>query len=88
MLKLGTSDDFSSCFQDCLDSKSPPYKGTFKLWAYKDGDMRFHVHSCQLADVSGAHCQMRASSTSGWAFVPLTVQRCVDYSSPISSFQA
>ena len=23
MLKLGTSDDFSSCFQNCLDSKSP-----------------------------------------------------------------
>ena len=23
MLKLGSSDDFSSCFQNCLDSKSP-----------------------------------------------------------------
>ena len=47
-----------------------------------------HVQSRKLVHVSGVHCHMRASSTSGCAFVYFTVQCCIECSSTVSLFQA
>ena len=50
--------------------------------------MGLHVQSCKLVHVSGIHCHVRASSTSGYAFVYFTVQYRIEYSSTASLFQA
>ena len=41
-----------------------------------------------LVHMSGVHYHMRASSTSGCAFVYFIVQYCTEYSSTVSLFQA
>ena len=50
--------------------------------------MRSHIQSRKLVHVSGIHCHVWASSTSGCAFVYFTVQYCIEYSSTVSLFQA
>ena len=60
----------------------------FKLRIFKDGNVRSHVQSRKLIHVSGVHCPVRASSTSGCAFVYFLVQYCIEYSSTVSLFQA
>ena len=50
-----------------------PYIRTFKLRTFKDADVRSHVQSCRLVDMSGIHCHVCASSTSVCAFVYFTV---------------
>ena len=50
--------------------------------------MRSHVQPRNLVHVSGVHCHVRASSTSGCAFVYFTVQYCIEYGSTVSLFQA
>ena len=65
-----------------------PYIRTFKLRTFKDANVCSHVQSCKLVHVSGVHCHVRASFTNGCAFVYLTVQYCIDYSSTVSLFQA
>ena len=47
-----------------------------------------HAQSCELVHVSGAHCHVRASSTSGCAFVYFTVPDCIEHGSIVSVFQA
>ena len=46
-----------------------------------------HVQSRKLVHVSGIHCHVCASSTSGCAFVYFTVQYCIEYSSIVSFFK-
>ena len=41
-----------------------------------------------LVHVSGVHCHVNASSASGCAFVYLTAQYCIEYSSTASLFQS
>ena len=48
-------------------------------------NVRSHVQSRKLVHVPGVHCHVRASSTSGCAFVYFTVQYCIEYSIFISS---
>ena len=50
--------------------------------------MSSRVESHKLVHMSGVHCHMHASSTSGCAFVYFTVQYCIEYSSRVSLFQA
>ena len=50
--------------------------------------MSWHVQSRKLVHLSGVHCHVRASSTSGCVFVYFTVQYCIEYSSRVSLFQA
>ena len=64
-----------------------PYIRTFKLQTFKDADVHSHVQSCGLVDMSGVHCHVRASSTSGCAFVYFTVKDCREYSSTVCLFQ-
>ena len=47
-----------------------------------------HVHSVTRVHMSDIHGHMHASSTGGCAFVYLTVQNCIEYSSTVSLFQA
>ena len=61
-----------------------PYIWTFKLWTFKDANVRSHVQSRKLVHVSGVHCHVHASSTCGCAFVYFTVQYCIEYSSTVS----
>ena len=70
------------------DIQKVSYIRTFKLRTFKDENMHSHVQSCKLVHVSGIHCHMHASSTSGCAFVYFTVQYCIEYSSTVSLFQA
>ena len=51
-------------------------------------NVRLHVQSHKLVHVSGIQSHMRASSTSGCAFVYFTVQYCIEYSSTVSLLQA
>ena len=46
-------------------------------------NIHLHVQSCRLVHVSGIHCHMQASSTSGYAFVHFIY--CIEYSMLISS---
>ena len=50
-----------------------PYIRTFELWAFKDVNTCLHIQSRKLVHVSGVHCHMCASSTSGCAFVYFTI---------------
>ena len=50
--------------------------------------MPSHVQSHKLVHMSVIHCHVRASSTSGCAFVYFTVQYYIEYSSTVSLFQA
>ena len=50
--------------------------------------MCLHVQSRDLVRVSGVHCHVRASSTSGCAFVYFTVQYGIEYYCAVSLFQA
>ena len=61
---------------------------TFKLQTFKDPNVLPHVQSCELVHLSGRHCHMRESSTSGLAFVCLTAQYYIEHSSTVSLFQA
>ena len=65
-----------------------PLIQTFKFRAFKDANVHSHVQSRKFAPVSGVHCHVRASSTSGCAFVYFTVQYCIEYGSTVSLFQA
>ena len=65
-----------------------PYIQTFKLWTFKDVNTHSHVQSHMLVHVSGVHGHVRASYTSGCAFVYFTVQYCLEYSSTVSLFLA
>ena len=47
-----------------------------------------HAQSCELVHVSGAHCHVRASSTSGCAFVYFAAPDCIEHGSIVSVFQA
>ena len=47
---------------------------------FKNANMHSLVQSCELVYLSGLHCHMRASSTSGRAFVYFIVQYCMEYS--------
>ena len=47
-----------------------------------------YSQSCKLVHVSGIHCHVRASSTSGCAFVYFTVQYCIEYNGTVCLFQA
>ena len=47
-----------------------------------------HVQSRKLIHVSGVHCHVGASATSGCAFVYFTVQYHIEYSSTVFLFQA
>ena len=53
------------------------FSGPIKLQTFKHLSMLSHVRSCRSARVSGIHCHMRASSTSGCTFVYFTVQSSV-----------
>ena len=64
------------------------YIRTFKLRTFKDANVRLHVQSRKLVQVSGVHYQVCASSTNGCAFMYFTVQYCIEYSSTVSLFQA
>ena len=68
-------------------SKPPTYEPS-KLQTFKDEIVHSHVQSRKLVHVSGVHCHVHASSTSGCAFVYFTVQYCIEYSSTVSLFQA
>ena len=48
--------------------------GTCTLQTFKDVNMHSHVQSHELVRVSGVHCHLRVSSTSGRASVYCTVQ--------------
>ena len=50
-----------------------PYIRTFELWTFKDVNTCLHIQSHKLVHVSGVHCYMRASSTSGCAFMDFTI---------------
>ena len=54
----------------------------------KDANVCLHVQSRKLVHESGVHCHVRASSTSGCAFMYFTVQYCIEDSSTVSLFQA
>ena len=59
---------------------------TYKLWNFKDANMRSHVQSRKLVHVSGVQCHVRASST---VVVHLcTLQYSIEYSSTVSLIQA
>ena len=64
-------------------SKSPTYGHS----NFKDANT---VFACpiMLVHISGVHCHVHASSTSGCAFLYFTVQYCIEYSSTVSLFQA
>ena len=64
------------------------HQGSPQLRTFKDVNVHSHVQSHKLVHVSGVHCHVHASSTSGCAFVYFTVQYCIEYSSTISLFQA
>ena len=61
---------------------------TFKLQTFKDANVHSLVQSEKLIHMSEVHCHLRASSTSGCAFVSFAVQICIEYSSRVSLFQA
>ena len=46
-----------------------PYIGIFKLPTFKDSNLHSRFQSHKLVHVSGGHCHMCASSTSGCTFV-------------------
>ena len=50
-------------------------------------NMRSHVQPRKLVHVSSVHGHVRASSTTGCAFVYFTVQYCIKDSSTVSLFQ-
>ena len=47
-----------------------------------------HAQSRELVHVSGVHCHMSESSTSGCAFVYFGVPACIEHGSIVSLFQA
>ena len=60
-------------------SKSSTYESS-SCRTFKTANMHLLVQSHELVHLSGLHCHMRASSTSGCAFVYFIVQYCIDYS--------
>ena len=50
--------------------------------------MRSHVQSRKLVHMSGVLCHMRASSTTGCAFVYFSVQDCTEDRGTVPLFQA
>ena len=63
-----------------------PYIWTFKLQTFKNSNLRSHIQSHKLVQMSGMHCHMHASSTSD--SVCFTVQHCIEHSRTVSLFQA
>ena len=63
-------------------------KRSSKLQTFKDVNVHSRVQSCKLVYMFGVYCHVRASSTSGCAFVYFTVQYCIEYSSTVSLFPA
>lgn len=54
--------------------QSVPYTHIFKLQIIKDVNMCSHVQSHKLVHVSGTHCHVHTSCTSGCSFVNFTEQ--------------
>ena len=55
-----------------------PYIRTLKSRTFEDANVHSHVKSRKSVHVYSVHCHMRASSTSGCAFVYCTVQLCIE----------
>ena len=60
-----------------------PLHTSLQMQTFNDANMHSHVQSRKLVHMSGVHCHLRASSTSGCAFVYFIVQYCIDYSSTL-----
>lgn len=64
-----------------------PYIRTFELQTFKDVNVQSHALLHELVPMSGIHCHLHASSTSGCVFMSFTVQYCIESSSIVSLFQ-